>query len=283
MFSSIFHVYFTELSFFQTEDEPYSSQTRDVFDQPTRDTNTEQAKLPDHKEVITEPTQIPKEIPTEPKEETTIPVEVIPKPQEKASELPSALPSIVDGDSPNIIAATLNNALSDQRDTREESPFSDLISKLILDRDRQSTDPSNEDDQEGNIDFLSGVTSTQSEEISVDSIEQKQESTEENPWLERPSKFEKSKFEKTDIFQDESSQIYVTLDSSSDDFYSKFRRADSTLGSPYSPEPSLEEVIDYTRVEPEQGTTKYGQDNMLSKLGDTWTEFLAPGNSTRNI
>ena len=181
----------------------------------------------------------------------------------------------LEGDNQNVIGATVKNTLSEQRGSREESPFSDLITKLILDRDRQSTDPSKEDDLEGNIDFLSGVTSTQSEEIHVESTKAKPDRLEENPWVERPSKFER-----TDIFQDEGSQIYVTSDSSSDDFYSKFRRADSTLGSPYSPEPSLEEVIDYTRVEPEQGTTKYGQDNMLSKLGDTWTEFLAPGISS---
>ena len=76
---------------------------------------------------------------------------------------------------------------------------------------------------------------------------------------------------------DEPQQVYTTPDSSTDDFYSKFKRGNSIVSPSWSPEdePSIEEALE--RSEPpdvsEVNTTK----DLRHRLVDTWTEFLAPG------
>ncbi len=74
------------------------------------------------------------------------------------------------------------------------------------------------------------------------------------------------------------SQLYASSDSSTDDFYSRFKRSSSIVSPSWSPddEPTIEEALERGSV-PNTADDAKKNPRSSGRLGDSWTEFLAPG------
>ena len=163
-----------------------------------------------------------------------------------------------------------------------DSPYSDLIERLISDNENKPPEVENSSERDPkDSDFLSEMIGDTADgfsgatEIIQDASDEHSKSqdtdlgAELNQFVSSNSNFSsKSK---------EPQQIYATSDSSTDDFYSKFKRGNSIVSPGWSPEeePSIEEAIE--KGEPTETLEAATRKDLRNRLADTWTEFLAPG------
>ena len=173
-----------------------------------------------------------------------------------------------------------NGLTRNAKPSEDISPFSDLIERLISDNDSNSHEVKNGEEPDGkDSDFLNEIVGEKEEELDKTTVI--------TPDANNDCKEIQDTELKTTLNQPVSSnissnvneiqQIYTTPDSSTDDFYSKFKRGNSIVSPGWSPEeePSIEEAIEKSEpLEVVRGTTKK---DLQNRLADTWTEFLAPG------
>ena len=163
-----------------------------------------------------------------------------------------------------------------------DSPYSDLIERLIS--DNKNKPPGVENTSEADpkdSDFLNEMIGDTADgfsgdtEIIHDASDEHSKSqdthvgTEVNQSISSNSNFSTK--------SNEPQQMYTTSDSSTDDFYSKFKRGNSIVSPGWSPEeePSIEEAIEKGKLT--EVLQVAARKDLQNRLADTWTEFLAPG------
>ncbi len=155
---------------------------------------------------------------------------------------------------------------------KKTTEFSDFIDQLIHDETTaQRTERDKPDAETKDKAFLSEIISQNSNQ---DIPKTKSETDKTLPPGQEMTKSE------TDIFRKRSDrQMHTSSDSSStDDFYSRFGGRSSSIVSPgWSPEEetTIEEAVHRDTLQTTETNTK----DLQNRLADTWTEFLAPGNS----
>ena len=178
--------------------------------------------------------------------------------------------SLDDSDEIKMSAAKRNS------NTTSNSTCSHLIERLIIDNETAPLiDKEKNECNAKDSEFLSEPIGEKENGMTEPStLSNNQDTVAQNTQVDT----EKSKLHSSDQpYRSNECQIYTTSDSSTDDFYSKFKRSSSIVSPSWSPEeePSIEEVLDrgWSSDAAEANTRK----NLQDRLADTWTEFLSPG------